>query len=383
MKYDAANRLISFNGQEVRYDADGNMIYGPLNNQMVDFEYDARNRLIRAGDVSYRYDAENIRTAAEYPTYVEEYITDRESYLSCTLQVIRTQKNDRVDSDSVTETDYYYGIGLIYENSDDGLLIYHFDHLGSTRKITDMAGNVRFSFDYGTYGELQSVRTADDKDSADISIRSVNQNRVIRFLYNGALGVITDDNGLLYMRQRYYDVDIKRFINQDVIRGSATESQSLNIYAYVQGNPISYYDPFGLSPKNILAPYKNLAHTVLKHLAELKNADLKTIAHDILNVISILPGPAGAIAGLANAFIYLASGDKKNAAACLKQAIITGIAMPMGGLVLGSLCKYNRNVKFLISAVLVGSGINLVRSSVGGFSASFEGLVDELGKGEI
>lgn len=46
---------------------------------------------------------------------------------------------------------------------------------------------------------------------------------------------VTDDNGLYYMRQRYYNTEIKRFINQDVVRGSLTNSQSLNRYSYVQG----------------------------------------------------------------------------------------------------------------------------------------------------
>jgi hypothetical protein len=47
------------------------------------------------------------------------------------------------------------------------------------------------------------------------------------------------------MRARYYNPDIKRFINLDVLLGSIDEGQSLNRYAYVNGNPISYVDPFG------------------------------------------------------------------------------------------------------------------------------------------
>lgn len=66
------------------------------------------------------------------------------------------------------------------------------------------------------------------------------------FLFNGEYGVATDDNGLYYMRARYYNVDIKRFMNQDVIVGSVESSPSLNRYAYVEGNPVNYLDPFGL-----------------------------------------------------------------------------------------------------------------------------------------
>ena len=52
------------------------------------------------------------------------------------------------------------------------------------------------------------------------------------------------------MRARYYNPEIKRFINQDVIEGNITNSPSLNKYAYCQGNPVSLLDPFGLKLKN-------------------------------------------------------------------------------------------------------------------------------------
>lgn len=50
------------------------------------------------------------------------------------------------------------------------------------------------------------------------------------------------------MRARYYNPEIKRFINQDVVQGTIENGLSLNRYAYSNGNPISYIDPFGLSP---------------------------------------------------------------------------------------------------------------------------------------
>ena len=58
MKYDKANRLIEYNGEEVRYDADGNMVYGPVDGRMTELEYDCRNRLIKAGDITYEYKTE-------------------------------------------------------------------------------------------------------------------------------------------------------------------------------------------------------------------------------------------------------------------------------------------------------------------------------------
>lgn len=96
--------------------------------------------------------------------------------------------------------------------------------------VTDSKGAVVETFNYTTYGEL-----IDDEYREDIP-----------FLYNGQYGVVTDNNGLYYMRTRYYNVEIKRLSNQDVLLGALERVSSLNRYEYVEGNPISYLDPFGL-----------------------------------------------------------------------------------------------------------------------------------------
>lgn len=96
--------------------------------------------------------------------------------------------------------------------------------------VTDEKGNIVGTYEYSPYGQiLHKEGTAN-----------------ITFLYNGQYGVATDENGLYYMRARYYNVDIKRFINQDVLTGTLERISSLNRYAYVEGNPINYLDPFGL-----------------------------------------------------------------------------------------------------------------------------------------
>ena len=215
MTYNAANRLETYKGQKVEYDKKGNMTYGPVDGRMQELTYDCRNRLIEAGGVSYTYDAENTRIATTKDGKTTEYVTDTGGSLSRLLTAYETDG---------TETDYYYGVeGLAakYNSGTKEYLNYHYDNIGSTTMLTDITGKVMERFAYGTYGELLS----DVKNS-------------IRFLYNGAYGVTTDENGLYYMRARYYNSDIKRFINQDTKVGDIGSSQSLNRYAYCEGNPI-------------------------------------------------------------------------------------------------------------------------------------------------
>ena len=69
----------------------------------------------------------------------------------------------------------------------------------------------------------------------------------MRFMYNGRDGVVTEGNGLIYMRARYYSPELRRFINADIIHGNISDPTSLNRYSYVNGNPVSFVDPFGLA----------------------------------------------------------------------------------------------------------------------------------------
>jgi len=54
--------------------------------------------------------------------------------------------------------------------------------------------------------------------------------------------VMAEPNGFYYMRARYYDPEVGRFVSEDPIGFDG----GLNLYAYVGGNPISAVDPTGL-----------------------------------------------------------------------------------------------------------------------------------------
>ena len=288
MKYDKANRLIEYNGEEVKYDADGNMVYGPIDGKMTELEYDCRNRLIKAGDITYEYDAEGNRIATNTPEYREEYIYDTVSNLP---QVLVIKRYDVKDDESTSEEKYkeevsntiicYYGNGLLYEDNEKGTYYHHYNNIGSTIFLTNSSGKIVEEYSYGTYGELLS---------GDIS--------KTKYLYNGQYGIQTEINGLLYMRTRYYNPEVKRFINQDIVLGSITNSQSLNRYAYVQGNPISLVDPFGMSPENG------------------KNA----IGHTLLDFMGLIPG-IGFVFDAANSAWYVAEGNYTMAALAAFAAI--------------------------------------------------------------
>ena len=104
---------------------------------------------------------------------------------------------------------------------------YHYDNVGSTIALSNNLGAVVDRISYGPYGT--------------ITYRQANFDTP--YLFVGAHGVETDSNGLYYMRARYYNPRIGRFVNSDPIGFGG----GMNWYAYAGNNPILLSDSMGLS----------------------------------------------------------------------------------------------------------------------------------------
>ena len=234
--YDTNNRLTVFDGYAVSYDLDGNM----LSNGKIYCTYDSANRLTYSGGISYTYNAEDVRIRA----FSEEEDTTYTYDTNCKLSKLLTKTTNGV------VTKYVYGKGLIGEESGDTFKTYHFDCRGSTVAITGANGNVTDTFAYDTYGKLLT-RTGTSN---------------VIFGYNGRDGVVTDGNGLVYMRARYYSPDMRRFVNADIVAGKLSNAITLNRFAYANGNPVSFVDPFGLSAERDVDSDENHEETISQNI---------------------------------------------------------------------------------------------------------------------
>jgi RHS repeat-associated protein len=273
MTYDKKNRLITYNGSAISYDDDGNMTNGIIKGSSTNFVYDSGNRLTQAGGAIYAYDALNNRISQTVNSKKTTYVYDG---ISSDLNRLL------VSTDSTGNSTYYvYGIGLLGEESSSSYLVYHYDLRGSTTAITNMQQVVTDRYTYGAYGELLThTGTA-----------------ATSFLYNGRDGVMSDSNGLYYMRARYYSPELKRFINADTLKGSVSNGETLNNYAYANGNPISMVDPFG------------------------RCADMASdVGHSVLDTLGLIPF-LGAVPDTANAVWYAFQGKWGYAGLSLACAI--------------------------------------------------------------
>lgn len=64
------------------------------------------------------------------------------------------------------------------------------------------------------------------------------------FAYNGEY--YNANTGMIYLRARFYEPEMNRFSQKDILWGDITVPNSLNSYAYVQNDPVNYCDPSGM-----------------------------------------------------------------------------------------------------------------------------------------
>lgn len=102
---------------------------------------------------------------------------------------------------------------------------YHKDRLGSVVAISNGQGLVVAEFAYGEFGTM---------------IEQSNPAFYQPFTLTGRERDF--ESGLYYLRARYYDPTVGRFVSEDPIGLSG----GLNMYVYVGSNPVNYTDPTGL-----------------------------------------------------------------------------------------------------------------------------------------
>ncbi|MEP7362058.1 MAG: RHS repeat-associated core domain-containing protein [Acidobacteriota bacterium] len=107
------------------------------------------------------------------------------------------------------------------------------DRLGSVRWRYDTIAGTSSTADYYPYGQEKPSATADDREKFATYLRDA-------------------ESGLDYADQRYHNPGWGRYLTADPLMPDKYEDPNAwNLYTYVQGDPINYYDPDGLDVKDI------------------------------------------------------------------------------------------------------------------------------------
>jgi RHS repeat-associated protein len=160
----------------------------------------------------YAYNGDGLRTSKTVDGISTQYVLD----LATTLPVVIS------DTDAI----YLYGLDIIAEQQTE-MLYYMHDGLGSVRQLLDSAGNVETSYAYDPFG----VPLA----GGDV---------YNPYRYTGE--ACDEEVELLYLRARYYQPEVGRFITKDPSPGDLLRPLSLNAWVYAANNPVNLADPTGL-----------------------------------------------------------------------------------------------------------------------------------------
>jgi|GEM_PF-3555288 len=127
---------------------------------------------------------------------------------------------------------YRGGVLLASEARGEGIKHYHLDHLGSPRLVTNRTGEQLRVFATSPFGKDPTATQSSERMRFTVHERDVGQ--------------LTDSlDDIDYMHARSYSPRLGRFFSIDPVRGSPKRPQSLNLRAYVRGNPVGSLDPSG------------------------------------------------------------------------------------------------------------------------------------------
>ena len=215
---------------EYAYDANGNQITKTAESKTEINTYDGLNQLIGFTDgettASYKYNADGLRTSKTVDGKTINHIWDGNKQIVV----------DMDDSDWYSAEVYVRGTNLLAKfskqsgNVKTDYQYYTQNAHGDVVNLTDSTGAITKSYKYDAFGVEQNVDDADDN----------------AFRYCGEY--FDAETGTIYLRARYYDPSMGRFISRDSYAGKIKEPLSLNLYTYCENNPILYMDSSGHNP---------------------------------------------------------------------------------------------------------------------------------------
>ena len=249
-----SDKLTSYNGQTISYDASGNPT--SYRGETVTWNGRLMTSYTKNGCLyEYEYNSDGMRTIRRMYKNGElastiRYIWDGDVLLGTRME--------SVDSDETFLARYLYDdsgelYGMEYkglENAGSGMFAFIKNLQGDIVSITplDSESNVEVNMEYDAWGKPIIQQASSMTEGLLMAIMMMVTNV-------GYRGYFYDlETELYYLRSRYYDPEIGRFINADdtAYLGYDASPLSMNLFAYCENNPVNYVDICGYAARYIL-----------------------------------------------------------------------------------------------------------------------------------
>ncbi len=207
-KYDGINILYDESGNPVKYYNGWELSWN--SGRMLESITDGENV------ISYNYNKDGIRMKKTVNGMETEYLLDENNKMmgeKCgedTIWYLYDSENE-ISGFEWNGEEYYY-----VKNGE-----------GDVEGIADKDGTVRCMYDYDIWGKLTDM-------TGDKELGKRNPVRYRGYYYD-------EETGLYYLNTRYYDSEIKRFLNRDML------DNETNLYQYCYNNPVLYSDENGMT----------------------------------------------------------------------------------------------------------------------------------------
>ena len=225
--YNNGDEMLTAGTSSFAYDGNGNQLTKTTGSTTVTYAWDALNRLTSVvggtANTQYQYDGDGNRVSQQLATGTYQYTNDTASALPVVL-------NENGPDGNI---DYLYGLQMISATSSTFQDYYQFDGLGSTSVLTGSTGASKETYTYDPWGTV--LNTTDPLGTKN------------KYKFTGQ--AFDANSGLFFLRARYYDPTIGRFLSRDSLGGGVTAPTAQNRYLYAADRPTSQVDPSGLSPE--------------------------------------------------------------------------------------------------------------------------------------